>query len=88
MCYVYILKNRQGKYYIGSCKNIDIRLKRHNQNSVRSTKNKGPFRIIYKEEFSTLTEALKRENQLKAYKGGRAFQKLIETSWSPSSSLV
>ncbi len=76
--YVYVLRNDQGKHYIGSCKDLERRLKEHNRNAVSSTKNKGPFRIVYKEEFITITEARKRENQIKNFKGNSKFKKLIE----------
>ena len=33
--------------------------------------------LVYKEVLETKTEARKRENQIKRYKGGRAFKKLI-----------
>ena len=88
MYYVYVLENNKSKHYIGSCINIELRLKKHNQNSVRATKNKGPFRIIFKEEHNSRTEARKRENQIKRYKGGRAFKKLIGVTQPPSSSLA
>ncbi len=68
MYWVYVLENAQGKHYIGSCADIKIRLRRHNQNSVRSTKNKGPWQVIYQEKFSARTEAIIREKQLKRYK--------------------
>ena len=87
MWYVYVLQNEAGKHYIGSCQDLQKRLRRHNQNSVRSTKNKGPFKIIFKEDCVTVTEARKRENQLKSYKGNDKFQRLIN-NLSPSSSLV
>ncbi|MBL7130320.1 MAG: GIY-YIG nuclease family protein [Candidatus Omnitrophica bacterium] len=87
MYYVYVLENNNGRHYIGSCTDVKTRLKQHNQNSVRSTKNKGPFRVILQEEFNTRTEARKRENQLKDYKSGRAFKKLTEILLPPSSSL-
>ena len=88
MHYVYVLENKKGQHYIGSCEELFIRLRRHNQNSVRATKHKGPFRVIYKEEFNTKTEAQRREHQLKRYKGGRAFKRLIDSKLTPSSSLV
>ncbi|MDD5004950.1 MAG: GIY-YIG nuclease family protein [Candidatus Omnitrophica bacterium] len=88
MYYVYVLKNNEGKHYIGSCVDLETRLKKHNQNSVRSTKHKGPFKVVHKEKFDSRTEARQRENQLKNYKGGRAFRKLIEELQPPSSSLV
>ena len=84
---VYVLKNPHGKCYIGSSGDIARRLKEHNCNSVTSTKNKGPFRLIYREDFSTRTEARKRENQLKGLKGNDKFKRIIEDS-TLSSSLV
>jgi len=77
MYYVYVLENNIGWRYIGSCKDVKARLKKHNQNSVRSTKNRGSFRVILQEEFNTVTEARKREYQLKRYKGGRALRQLL-----------
>ncbi|MFH1201481.1 MAG: GIY-YIG nuclease family protein [Candidatus Omnitrophota bacterium] len=77
MYYVYVLENNKGRHYIGSCVNVEERLKRHNQNSVRSTKNKGPFTIAYQKEFSTRREARIRENQIKRYKNSGYLRRLI-----------
>ncbi|MDP2905847.1 MAG: GIY-YIG nuclease family protein [Candidatus Omnitrophota bacterium] len=88
MYYVYILKNQDGGYYVGSCGNLEVRLKRHNQNSVRSTKHKGPFTIVYKAGFKTITEARKKENEIKKHKDINRFLKTATGSLSPSSSLV
>jgi putative endonuclease len=80
MYYAYILRSETtGKYYIGSTNNLDRRLKEHNGNQTTSLKNKGPFVIIYKETFATLRLARKRESEIKSYKGGNAFKKLIKT---------
>ncbi|MFH1398443.1 MAG: GIY-YIG nuclease family protein [Candidatus Omnitrophota bacterium] len=76
--YVYVLKNDQGRYYMGSTKDIELRLRQHNQNSVRSTKNKGPFKLVYKEIFGTRTEARKRENQVKGYKNSDYTKRLVK----------
>ena len=81
MYYVYILENKEGRHYIGSSEELELRLKRHNQNSVRSTKGKGPFRLVHKEEFNTRTEARKRENQIKGYKG--KFKELLNNAIDP-----
>ena len=86
MFYVYVIKSdATGRYYIGSSCNIENRLKQHNNGQAKTTRHKGPYKLVYKEEFIIKTEALKREKQIKSYKGGRAFKKLIA---SPSSSLV
>ncbi|MFZ2386009.1 MAG: GIY-YIG nuclease family protein, partial [Candidatus Omnitrophota bacterium] len=69
-----------GWHYIGSCGNIEERLKRHNQNSVRSTKHKGPFKVVYKEEFSGRSEARKRELEIKGYKGNDRYKRLLVDS--------
>jgi len=75
---VYILQSQiNKKYYIGHTKNLDQRLKQHNSGKVKSTKNAKPWEIIYSEKYKTKSEAYRREIQIKAYKGGRAFRNLI-----------
>ena len=77
MYYVYVLENRKGRHYIGCTGNLETRLRRHNQNSVRSTKNKGPYILLRKEEFSSKTEARKRELQLKSLKDVRLVKRAL-----------
>ncbi len=79
MFYTYIIQgSNSNKYYIGSCKDINDRIKRHNSGSTKSLKNKGPFKLIYKEEYATREEAYRRERKIKSYKGGNAFKELIQ----------
>ena len=76
--YVYILQSlKDHKYYIGSTSDIDKRLQFHNAGLQRSTRNRIPFKLVYQEELPDKTAALKREKQIKSFKGGRAFQRLI-----------
>ena len=78
MFYSYIIKSlRTGKYYVGSCRDLVQRLKEHNQGKTKSTKSARPWEEIYSEHFQTKQEAYKREQQIKSYKGGNAFKKLI-----------
>ncbi len=66
MYYLYILKSlSKDWHYIGSTGNLEKRLKEHNQGKTRSTKSYLPFTLFYSEEYSTKTEARKRENFLK-----------------------
>ena len=75
----YILKSlSKNKYYIGSTEDLTNRLNYHNSGKVRSTKAFRPWEIIYFEKRNTKSEALKREKQIKSYKGGNAFKKLID----------
>ncbi len=76
--YVYILQSlKDNRYYIGETSNVEERLVFHNLGKQRSTKNRIPFRLILVKEYPTREEALKREKQIKSWKGGQAFQKLI-----------
>jgi putative endonuclease len=78
MYFVYILKSQTyQRYYIGSTENKEKRLSNHNAGKVKSTKSYKPWEIIRIEKYDTKTEALKRERQIKSYKGGNAFKKLI-----------
>ncbi len=66
------------KYYIGVTSDIIKRLEYHNSGANRSTKNKGPWVLIYQEEYADKSDAWKRERQIKSYKGGNAFKKLLQ----------
>jgi len=50
-----------GKYYYGHCENLAIRIKRHNNGLVRSTKSRKPFILHYSEKFSPKFDAAKKE---------------------------
>ena len=81
---VYILQSQKDfGYYIGSSPDIPARLDYHNAGLQRSTKRRIPFIVVYSEEYQTKTEALAREKQIKSYKGGNAFKKLIEKGVAP-----
>ena len=48
MWYVYVLRSdKNGWLYIGLTKDVDRRLSEHNRGYNRSTKGKGPFRLVY-----------------------------------------
>jgi len=75
---VYILKSQKsGKYYIGYTSDINQRIKYHNSGKNISTKKGIPWAIIYTEQFKDKKSAWLRERQIKKYKGGEAFKKLI-----------
>jgi len=55
---------------------MDRRLSEHLRGHTKSIR-KGEWVVIYKEECKSLLEARRRERQIKSYKGGNAFKKLI-----------
>lgn len=76
--FIYIIKSiRTSRYYTGSSANVERRLQEHNRKKTQSTKNGIPWEIVITEKYDTRIEACKRERQIKSYKGGNAFKKLI-----------
>ena len=78
MYYVYIIKSlKDQKFYIGCTSDVDRRLRFHNAGLQRSTKSRIPFILVYQESFLNKAEALKREKQIKSFKGGMAYKRLV-----------
>ena len=67
---VYVLRNPQGRLYIGISDDIDRRLDQHNDGVSHWTASRGPWEGVWKSEPLILTEARKLENHLKRQKGG------------------
>ncbi len=79
MYYVYIIESASlGIYYKGTSSDVDRRLTEHNENKSRFTSGKGPWKLVYRKEFSTKTEALIEEKRLKKL-NSRSIQKLIHS---------
>ena len=74
----YILRNtNSGRHYIGSTNDLKRRIDEHNRGQTKSTRQEGIWVLLYEEEFPSAIEALRRERQIKSYKGGNAFKSLI-----------
>ena len=66
----YILKSLKDQgYYFGHCAQMDVRLQRHNDGRVKSTKGRRPFVVHYSEQFLTRAEAQSREMFFKTLEG-------------------
>lgn len=78
MFYIYILKSQKdNSYYIGLTQDIDKRVNEHNFGKTRYTSLKRPWRLVYKEKFNTMSEAVKRERYLKKMKSKKYLEFLI-----------
>ncbi len=78
MYYVYVMKSlRAGKKYTVQTNNIESRSTKHNKGVVKSTKNRKPFKLVFKEEFISRKDAINRETYLKSLKGGNEFKKIV-----------
>ncbi|MFO7807243.1 MAG: GIY-YIG nuclease family protein [Candidatus Moraniibacteriota bacterium] len=73
---VYVLISmKDGCRYIGSTNNFKRRLKEHNNGEVRSTKNRRPLVLLFKEGCSNGKEARERERFLKTHRGYNYIEK-------------
>ena len=78
MWYVYILQSEKtGRYYTGYAEDLEKRLKQHNKGKTKSLKAHLPVRVLYAEKAPSKQEAYYRERQIKSYKGGKAFKRLL-----------
>jgi putative endonuclease len=77
--YTYIIKSQKtGKYYVGSSEDAEKRLQQHNWSRTPSTKHGIPWKLVYKEEFGTRPDAVKREYEIKKKKSRKYIEYLIE----------
>ena len=75
MYYVYLIFSLKiNKFYIGFTSDLRNRIKEHNSNQVKSTTNKGPWKLVYYEAYLSEQDARKRELKLKNH--GKGFQEL------------
>jgi putative endonuclease len=79
MFYVYVLRIKStGHYYIGQTQDLTKRLEKHKRGETKSMKNRGEFELVHVERYSSRPDAMKREKEIKSYKGGQAFRRLIK----------
>ena len=70
MFYVYILRSTKDKnYYVGFSENLKQRLKDHNWHTVKSTKSRGPYQLVWYSGFEDKKRALGFEKYLKSGSG-------------------
>ena len=79
MYFVYVLKSiSHSKTYVGFTNDINRRLKEHNSGKSKFTSKFAPWEIIYKEEYSSQEDAIKREKYLKSATGRRFLKEIID----------
>jgi len=74
MFYVYLLKCKDNKTYLGCSNNLIDRLKRHRNRYIAATKNRLPVKLICYFAFNNKIVAFNFEKYLKSG-SGRAFMK-------------
>ncbi len=65
--YVYMILCKDGSYYTGYAKNLKNRVEEHKRGrGARYTRIHEVEKIVYKEEFNSRSEAMKREREIKS----------------------
>ncbi len=79
MFFTYILYSiNYDRFYIGHCENLEMRLQRHNQKIVASTKNYVPWECVYFEIFPARINANQRELEIKKKKSRKYIEWLLQ----------
>ena len=75
---MYFLHSESKKnVYVGCTKDLEKRIKEHQDGLVESTRNRRPFTLIHKEKYDNLSTARRREKYLKSLYGYRERKKII-----------
>ncbi len=79
MYFVYILQCADGTLYIGSTNNLEKRLHEHNnlKSGAHYTKIRRPVSLRYSEPAGSLSEARKREIEIKKWSRKRKFELFV-----------
>jgi putative endonuclease len=67
--YVYILKCRDGRYYVGTTRGgLEQRIAEHNAGTFSGfTKSRRPVQLVFSEPFDRITDAIASERKLKGW---------------------
>ncbi|MFC1978130.1 GIY-YIG nuclease family protein [Chloroflexota bacterium] len=63
--FVYVLRNLDGRLYIGFTTDLERRLAQHQEGEGGWTQERGPWELVHHERFDNRAEAMKRERNLK-----------------------
>ncbi len=76
--YVYVLwSDSLRKRYIGSCRNLEKRIKEHNRGKQQFTKGGKSWKLVYSESYDNYSDARKREIFLKSGAGRKFLDKVL-----------
>ncbi|HCM82576.1 MAG: excinuclease ABC subunit C [Candidatus Gottesmanbacteria bacterium GW2011_GWA2_44_17] len=72
--FVYILRTSKNTLYVGQTNNLEKRLKEHKKKTGKSAKYLrmfSDFKLVYKEKYTSRTDAMRRELELKKLPKGK-----------------
>ena len=76
---LYILQSESsGRFYVGHTNDLLRRLEEHQSGQTTSTRHRGPWKVVYREEFESKQAVAERERQIKSWKSRVAVVALVE----------
>ena len=84
MWYVYLLQNEYGKWYTGATHDMPKRILEHNSGKTRTTKYRGPWKVIYCEICINKSDVFAREKYLKSGMGKRFLKNRLKFFFAKS----
>lgn len=78
MAWVYILKDKESRIYIGSTDNLDERIRQYRKGLSKSTKHFIKPRLALSQKYDTISDARKIEQKLKNLKRRDYIEQIIE----------
>jgi len=75
--YVYILKDDNNRFYVGSTRNLERRVKQHSQGLSKFTASMKNPRLVLQQTFESITIARKVENRIKKLKRKDYIEKMV-----------
>jgi len=63
--FVYVLRNSEGRLYVGFTTDLNKRLHQHQEGEGGWTHGRGPWELVHYETFTNRSEAMRRERNLK-----------------------
>jgi putative endonuclease len=80
MFWTYIIQNPAGRFYVGHTDNLSARLKNHNRtDKIRGkfTRKNGPWTLLWSQEYSDRSSAMRREREIKSWKSARLIRERL-----------
>jgi putative endonuclease len=82
MWWVYILQSQaSNRFYMGCTADLERRIHEHQTGQTPSTRNRGPWGLVYQKQFPNKASALAHEREIKAWKSAEMIRRLIESQW-------
>ncbi len=72
-----IYSDSKNKYYVGYTQDIETRVCKHNNGATPSTRPGRPWILVYSEEYTEKSAAIRREIEIKKMKSRKYIEQLI-----------